>query len=507
MSVSAHATGDQADSEMADTHQRPAQHSEQVRPLIIFEVPDDLKRDSAKQLALYRRLGVEERIKSVSLDRYKNLIVFANTVEDAEYLMKRKDFFEGLKKKNLNDNESKPAAIIKDITSGTIGEHYESVLEPLGVVEYIWLEPKSSKHYSDAPKPTFTSFKLFFSSIEARDNMVKNGLSIRPIHYRVEPSIRIVQCLKCKSFGHTVSKCQNEKRCARCAATDINHDEAACSAVFRCANCDQAHPVFDRSCKTYLHQKRAQLSNSHIKHQATTTSSPTSSPTSTSTTVTSERKYSEIVQQVQANNTATGNVVQQLIDMEANRKKESDSLKQDMIAAISNGFQQVTRECNNYTSQMVAQSGLALHETLARLFPDKAKDIALVCNETYSKYNLGSLNIQPMQQLLDPTQLTFSQQQHLQPQFTLAAFPNQQQQIQPEVNQQAHQLMASTAQAYQQTQPHMQQQQQQQIANINIPNLFSHNLSSYSNGILTQNTSNRSFNTNNSQLTSVQSPQ
>jgi hypothetical protein len=150
---------------------------------------------------------VHDSIERVTLDKNKNLAVFAKSVIQAKELFEHQKFFQGQKKVNLNSTESLPAAIFKEEVDIDELKANANYLRSLGVEDILVLEPKSVKFYADATQPKSSTVKLFFTTFKERDELVKTGLKLLFRVYKLEPSIRITQCLNCKQFGHTVSKC------------------------------------------------------------------------------------------------------------------------------------------------------------------------------------------------------------------------------------------------------------------------------------------------------------
>jgi hypothetical protein len=235
--------------------------NQKVRPIIIYDVQKELKKSTTELSQLFQKWEVHDSIERVTLDKNKNFSVFAKSVIQAKELFEHQKFFQGQKKVNLNSTESLPAAIFKeevDIDEPKANAYY---LRSLGVEDILVLEPKSVKFNADASQPNSSTVKLFFTTFKERDDLVKTGLKLLFRVYKLEPSIRIIQCLNCKQFGHTVSKCDKSQKCARCYFEGDLHDEKNCKQAFCCANCKESHSAFDRSCSYYRKYKKEQLQN------------------------------------------------------------------------------------------------------------------------------------------------------------------------------------------------------------------------------------------------------
>ena len=80
------------------------------------------------------------------------------------------------------------------------------------------------------------------------------------IRYPVSPYYPSpMRCYRCQLFGHTLGRCpaSNEMKCAKCACA--GHDDKACTvsdpSLYKCVNCDLAHPSWSKDCKKYIKEK------------------------------------------------------------------------------------------------------------------------------------------------------------------------------------------------------------------------------------------------------------
>ena len=81
--------------------------------------------------------------------------------------------------------------------------------------------------------------------------LLKNGLKISPLHYRVEEwkfEESPIQCFNCLEFGHIKKNCDKLPRCLICAEYNHSHKECRNQSRLKCANCDGNHAACSKSC-------------------------------------------------------------------------------------------------------------------------------------------------------------------------------------------------------------------------------------------------------------------
>lgn len=79
-------------------------------------------------------------------------------------------------------------------------------------------------------------------------------VNVDNIHMKVEPYIfPTTQCSKCWEFGHSKNRCNSKKVvCPKCGGP---HENCAVS-TFKCVNCHGPHMALDRTCPTFMREKR-----------------------------------------------------------------------------------------------------------------------------------------------------------------------------------------------------------------------------------------------------------
>jgi hypothetical protein len=113
-----------------------------------------------------------------------------------------------------------------------------------------WIKPEDKR----AVGQRFAYVALTFSSPDAANMMIKNGISIchrrnYPKKNKKEP----IRCMKCQTFGHTGHSCTSPVDiCGTCTGT---HRTDSCPSYLtkRCANCQsQGHCSWSRECPVFI---------------------------------------------------------------------------------------------------------------------------------------------------------------------------------------------------------------------------------------------------------------
>lgn len=73
---------------------------------------------------------------------------------------------------------------------------------------------------------------------------------------KIEPYISApLQCFKCQKYGHHKECYRVHETCGKCELRDPDHTEEECPNEYRCANCQEDHPTFSRSCGVNRREK------------------------------------------------------------------------------------------------------------------------------------------------------------------------------------------------------------------------------------------------------------
>ena len=81
---------------------------------------------------------------------------------------------------------------------------------------------------------------------------VKIGYCLERVEQYVQAPLR---CFKCQKFGHHREAWRRQQPCSKCSEKNSDHAEEDCLKGIRCANCQQDHPAYARTCAVYQKEK------------------------------------------------------------------------------------------------------------------------------------------------------------------------------------------------------------------------------------------------------------
>ena len=218
--------------------------SERVQPLLFFAVPSRLTK-------MQIEVELEDKCEGIEIDQLKitsnyNLLIYPKTDNDKKALLAVNDLFKDFKKLDLACTEKNPCLVLKGLSLDdieTCETWYQSLCD-IGVNKIDAIKDKDNK--------LLKMVRLYFESKEDYDK-VSNEHSVKVGHFRypIENARKqVVQCHKCKKFGHTESVCRTTSNiCQTCGG---NHDISSCtSSVKKCANCSGEHSAYWKGCPAY----------------------------------------------------------------------------------------------------------------------------------------------------------------------------------------------------------------------------------------------------------------
>lgn len=131
---------------------------------------------------------------------------------------------------------------LHDLSSSEITEFCDE--NQISSVENIY-----KKIVNGAQQPT-NIFELQFKCAKP-PTKVKLGYLVIPVRILIPKPI---QCFNCYKFGHGTKFCKSSSRCGNCAGAKHN-DNTKCEVTSKCANCNENHPSWSKSCKFFRDQK------------------------------------------------------------------------------------------------------------------------------------------------------------------------------------------------------------------------------------------------------------
>jgi len=99
-----------------------------------------------------------------------------------------------------------------------------------------------------------SSLIVYLATEEARDRVVKDGLTIKGLWHHVKlwaQALHSPRCFKCNRWGHTQTACASQTRCGHCAGP---HNTKDCTQPKKtsCVNCGRRHKAWNRrDCPIY----------------------------------------------------------------------------------------------------------------------------------------------------------------------------------------------------------------------------------------------------------------
>lgn len=175
-----------------------------IKAIQIFKTPKEIKNDIEKH-------DVSIKIDEIEAKLTGNIIIYPQTNEDYEKILKNSAILNGIKKIDLR-TVIKHNIVIKSM-SMDIAREYITELQNLGVTSTEAIG-KSGKN------------KIIKAHVEDKDTralLIKDGIRIDYFIYKVEEykkPIHVLQCYHCQGFNHTFEKCPKKEEkpiCMKCS--------------------------------------------------------------------------------------------------------------------------------------------------------------------------------------------------------------------------------------------------------------------------------------------------
>ncbi|CAF0990596.1 unnamed protein product [Brachionus calyciflorus] len=192
-----------------------------VAPIIFFRINEKYFKNSNLLVRDFLSYFEPNEIKvELKITLNGNLIVFPESQESKELIIKRIEIFPECKRLDLSSQEKqRPMLLIKNSCASDISIHEQ---------------------------------ELAANGIEEKKLLEDRILVINSVRYQVGEIARPPKrCKKCKKFYHTALNCTNEACCGRCGRKD--HDDENCPSIktkeFNCVNCGENHSSYYEGCR------------------------------------------------------------------------------------------------------------------------------------------------------------------------------------------------------------------------------------------------------------------
>ena len=154
-----------------------------------------------------------------------NAIIQINDTNTTLNMQSNRNFLPGFNKKLIGSKDKRPIVIAKGLEYQTAISNFKN-LQQLSFIEIISLENKINNN----PK----AVKLVCKNFTTIQERINKYIFLDNISYNIQPNINIMQCKKCKKYGHLQFSCSNNQICEKCGDTEhINQ----CKSAYNCANC------------------------------------------------------------------------------------------------------------------------------------------------------------------------------------------------------------------------------------------------------------------------------
>lgn len=143
--------------------------------------------------------------------------------------------------------------VIKNVDQTLSTEEIGEVIQTDITIKHIRRITRRIENYGEQITSNTTTVVLTF-----RGQKLPEYVSIYGAKCKVAPyTYKVTQCEKCFRFGHIKRQCRSNERCLNCGQ---NHGTTGCPEKRRnepfCINFNGAHSVNDKSCPTFITQKR-----------------------------------------------------------------------------------------------------------------------------------------------------------------------------------------------------------------------------------------------------------
>ena len=249
------ADSDQEDSEQNDMIVESETISDNsIYPILIFKPRSAQNCD----LELFSRCLTDGNYNSNDIERMKldkngNGLIFCNNYKTMKLIMSDEKIFSGARKIILNQS---PSLILKGLKFEDAKSHLEE-FKQFGILD---IEQLGKNKNTQMTKAICKDFQSLYDNLKNPIKLLFGRMVF------TEPFMsNIIQCNKCKIFGHVESECKNDKICKTCGITHKKEEDYDdyddCKKQKCCANCKLSHSCYWRGCKIFIEHKTKKIEN------------------------------------------------------------------------------------------------------------------------------------------------------------------------------------------------------------------------------------------------------
>ena len=214
---------------------------------IVIESLEEVCLSKLSPFLIEKVISTRASPKTVKKTRNGNLLVEVDSRRHAENILKIKTFHTTKCRAYPHEklNTSKGVIRSRELALATEDE-IASALGKQGVTNIKRISIKKGEERIQ----TNTYIRTFNKPQTPKD--VKIGYCLEKVEQYVPAPLR---CFKCQKFGHHREACRGRQTCSKCGEKDPDHVEEDCLKETRCANCQQDHPAYARTCTVYQKEK------------------------------------------------------------------------------------------------------------------------------------------------------------------------------------------------------------------------------------------------------------
>lgn len=217
-------------------------------PIVVIK-PNSTKNKLIEQEIISKGFLLTD-IVSIKITEAQNLLIYFKRSDSYKRFLQLGKFLNG-ETKEIRKVQEDRTLIIRGANAIDLTD-YDDEVKKQGITEYCDLESRKQNVKINMVKAVCESTLTY-------ENLLKNGLKVGVINYRLVKFIRkpnVMICFNCSSPGHIAKFCRNTQKCTRCSSPD--HTKNSCPmkddlnrSNFKCPNCNGQHPATYAGCVKY----------------------------------------------------------------------------------------------------------------------------------------------------------------------------------------------------------------------------------------------------------------